>query len=217
MGVNRDKQLDYFSGVEYREPTHPVVMAYAFPKIEYVLRKITLPTNAKVLDVGCGGGVFTYHLGRISDFVIGLDFSTHLLARNRHMLKVCGDAVNLPFADDTFDLVFEANLLHHVNNRQGVLAAMTRVTRRYVVLIEPNRLNPVMLAFSLVVPAERGGLRSSPRTLKRLVEEGGLKCVSVMTTGMISQNNTPEFLLPFLKRFDKEITWGEYVVLIAEK
>jgi len=216
MEVNRAKQMDYFSGVEYRDPTHPVVQAYAHPKIDYVLKNVTLPPNAKVLDVGCGGGVFTYHLARISDFVIGLDFSSNLLAQNRHRLKVCGDAVNLPFADGSFDMVFEANLLHHVSDRQSVIAAMKRVTRRYVVLIEPNRLNPVMFAFSLVVPAERGGLNSSARTLKRLVEEGGMKCLSVMTTGMISQNNTPEFLLPFLKRFDKEISWGEYVVLIAE-
>lgn len=217
MEVHRNKQLDYFSGVEYREPTHPVVMAYALPKIEYVLDKITLPPNARVLDVGCGGGVFTYHLGRISDFVIGVDFSPHLLAQNRHALKVRGDAVNLPFPDDSFDLVFEANLLHHVTDRRRVVAAMKRATRRYVVLIEPNRLNPVMFAFSLAVPAERGGLKSSARTLKRLVEESGLRCMAVMTTGMISQNNTPEFLLPFLKRFDKKIIWGEYVVLIAEK
>lgn len=217
MEVNRDKQLDYFSGVEYREPTHPVVMAYALPKINYVLKKITLPPSAKILDVGCGGGVFTHHLCRVSDFVVGLDFSAHLLAQNQHTLKACGDAINLPFADGSFEMVFEANLLHHVTDRESVMAAMKRVTRRFVVLIEPNRLNPVMFAFSLAVPAERGGLNSSARTLKRLVEKSGLTCLSVMTTGMISQNNTPEFLLPFLKRFDKEIAWGEYVVLIAEK
>jgi hypothetical protein len=34
---------------------------------------------------------------------------------------------------------------------------------------------------------------------------------------MISQNNTPSALLPLLKRFDREIWYGEYVILIAEK
>lgn len=217
MEVNRDKQLNYFSGVEYRDPTHPVVMAYALPKIDYVLQKITLPRSAKILDVGCGGGVFTHHLCRVSDFVVGLDFSEHLLTQNQHSLKARGDAINLPFADGSFDMVFEANLLHHVTDRQGVMAAMKRVSSRYVVLIEPNRLNPVMFAFSLAVSAERGGLNSSASTLKRLAEASGLRCLSVRTTGMISQNNTPEFLLPFLKRFDREIFWGEYVVVIAEK
>jgi hypothetical protein len=34
---------------------------------------------------------------------------------------------------------------------------MSRVSRKYVVLLEPNRYNPLMFAFSLVVAAERGG------------------------------------------------------------
>jgi hypothetical protein len=38
-----------------------------------------------------------------------------------------------------------------------------------------------------------------------------------MTTGLISQNNTPSMFLPFLKRFDKEIWYGEYIILVAEK
>jgi SAM-dependent methyltransferase len=216
MEAKPNRQVEYFSSVEYREATHPVVMAYASPKIDHVLKTITLPPNPKILDVGCGGGVFTYHLHQISDSVVGLDFSGHLLAQNRHAVRVCGDAGNLPFPAASFDLAFEANLLHHVPDRESVVREMKRVSRKYVVLIEPNRLNPVMFAFSLAVPAERGGLNSSARTLRRLVENNGLTCLSVMTTGMISQNNTPEFLLPFLKRFDKEIIWGEYVVLIAE-
>lgn len=217
MEAKPNRQFEYFSDVEYREATHPVVMAYALPKIDHIFKTITLPSKPKILDVGCGGGVFTYHLRQICDSVIGLDFSGHLLAQNHHAVRVCGDAGNLPFPEASFDLAFEANLLHHVPDRESVVREMKRVSRKYVVLIEPNRLNPVMFAFSLAVPAERGGLNSSARTLRRLVENNGLQCVSVMTTGMISQNNTPEFLVPFLKRFDKEITWGEYVVLIAEK
>lgn len=217
MGVKRDRQLDYFSDVAYREATHPVVMAYAAPKIDHVLQTITLAQNARILDVGCGSGVFTYHLGQICDSVIGLDFSVHLLAQNRYAPRVCGDAANLPFADASFDLVFEANLLHHVSDRESVVGEMKRVSRKYVALIEPNRLNPIMFAFSLAVLAERGGLNSSARTLRRLVEKNGLNCLSVMTTGMISQNNTPGFLVPFLKRFDTQIFWGEYIVVIATK
>jgi len=38
-----------------------------------------------------------------------------------------------------------------------------------------------------------------------------------MTAGMISQNNTPQFMLPVLKRFDREIWYGECVNVIAEE
>jgi hypothetical protein len=45
----------------------------------------------------------------------------------------------------------------------------------------------------------------------------GLRVVKTLTTGMISQNNTPAPIVPMLKRFDRQIWWGEYLVLIAEK
>jgi hypothetical protein len=32
-----------------------------------------------------------------------------------------------------------------------------------------------------------------------------------------SQNNTPQALIPLLRRFDREIWWGEYIVVVAEK
>jgi hypothetical protein len=74
-----------------------------------------------------------------------------------------------------------------------------------------------MLAFGLVVPAERGLLTSTKASNLALLRDVGLKPLSWMTTGMISQNNTPSALLPLLKAFDREIWYGEYVVLIAEK
>jgi hypothetical protein len=35
--------------------------------------------------------------------------------------------------------------------------------------------------------------------------------------GMISQNNTPGFLVPWLRRFDREMAWGEYLVAIGRR
>ena len=121
------------------------------------------------------------------------------------------------FPTSPFDVVFEANLLHHVTDPAAVIEQMKRVSCRYVVFVEPNRLNPLMFLFSLAVSAERGVLRSSERALKDLVERCGLRFRSALTTGMISQNNTPGFLVPWLKRFDRQIWWGEYTVLVAEK
>lgn len=134
--------------------------------------------------------------------------SSHLLAENRYGRLVCGDAHVLPFSDESFDVVFEANLLHHVTDPAAVIEQMKRVSCRCLVFVEPNRLNPLMFLFSLAVPAERGVLRSSERALKDLVERCGLRFRSALTTGMISQNNTPGFLVPWLKRFDRQIWWG---------
>jgi len=149
--------------------------------------------------------------------VTGLDYSRHLLGQNAHSCLVCGDATSLPFPDGNFEVVFEANLLHHVADRERVIREMARTSRRYVVLLEPNRYNPLMFAFSLAVRAERGGLKSCMSRLDAEVTRCGLQVVKTLTTGMISQNNTPSQLVPMLKRFDRPIWWGEYLVLIAEK
>src|SRR5262245_50220181 len=208
-------QREYFKGVKFRSPKHPVVSAYANPKIEFIRRHA--PMTGSILDLGCGNGVFTERLAKEGALVTGLDFSAHLLMQNAHGRLVCGDAACIPFADSAFDLAFEANLLHHASDVRTVLMEMCRVSRRYVVLLEPNRYNPLMFAFSIVVAAERGGLKSCANHLRREVNRAGLRLLACSTMGMISQNNTPQILMPLLRRFDRQIWWGEYIVIVAEK
>jgi SAM-dependent methyltransferase len=212
---NNALQEEYFDQVAYRNPMHPVVGAYADPKVQFIAQCV--PLRGRVLDVGCGNGIFTLRLANAGANVTGLDYSRHLLGQNAHSRLVCGDATSIPFPDRCFDMVFEANVLHHVEDRERVIKEMARASRRYVVLLEPNRYNPLMFAFSLVVRAERGGLKSCMSRLQAEVARCGLRVVRALTTGMISQNNTPAALVPILKRFDRAIWWGEYLVLIAEK
>jgi SAM-dependent methyltransferase len=208
-------QSEYFDQVAYRDPLHPVVGAYADPKVQFIKQHV--PLRGRVLDVGCGNGIFTLRFANAGADVTGLDFSRHLLGQNAHSRLVCGDATSLPFADEKFDVVFEANLLHHVDDRERVIREMARTSRRYVVFLEPNRYNPLMFALSLVVRAERGVLKSCRSRLEAEIHRCGLRLVRTLITGMISQHNTPEPLVALLKRFDRPIWWGEYLVLIAEK
>ena len=207
----------YFEQAKYRIPQHPVIEAYVRPKLDEISRVVSLGKNTSLLDVGCGNGVFTYYFEQVCGFVSGLDNSRNMLAENPCPRVLQAEATDLPFRDSSFDVVFEANVLHHVQERPKVVREMARVSRRWVVLIEPNRNSPIMLAFGLLVPEERGLLTSTKMSNLALLHGNGLKPVFSTTTGMISQNNTPAALLPFLKRFDRETWYGEYVVLVAEK
>ena len=207
----------YFEQAQYRSPEHPVIEAYVRPKLDYIRRFVPLDKRTSLLDVGCGNGVFTHHLEKLCGFVSALDNSGNMLAQNSCPRVVQGEGADLPFRDGSFDVVFEANVLHHVKDRIKVVREMARASRRWVILIEPNRYNPLMLAFGLVVAAERGLLTSTIPSNLAVLGAAGLKPIAWMTTGMISQNNTPSVLLPFLKQFDREIWYGEYIVLIAEK
>jgi ubiquinone/menaquinone biosynthesis C-methylase UbiE len=211
----RTAQAKYFNSVAYRDAEHPVVSAYAEPKVRYIEQYVRL--EGRILDVGCGNGIFTVRFARAGAKVVGLDYSLFLLRQNPHRGLSCGDATALPFADASFDIAFEGNVLHHVPNRENVIREMVRVSRRYVVLLEPNRYNPLMFAFSVVVRAERGGLKSCVTRLQQEARNCGLRVVDSITTGMISQNNTPAALMPILKQFDRSIWWGEYIIVIAEK
>lgn len=210
-------QEAYWSRTSYRGPDDPIFRAYARPKLDRI--ECALPLAGRsVLDVGCGPGTFTALLAERARKVVGCDASEHMLSRAALLpgIEVLqSDATSLPFADDAFDLAFEANLLHHLHAPGRAVAEMARVAREAVVLIEPNALNPVMFGFSLLVKAERGGLRSTRGYLRRLLRAAGVRVTHQWTTGMISQNNTPGFLVPLLAAFDVDFPLGEYHLLIA--
>jgi ubiquinone/menaquinone biosynthesis C-methylase UbiE len=72
-----------------------------------LLHAISLLPYARVLDVACGTGFLTQHLG--SDLT-GLDQSEAMLKVARGRVPwaefVRGDAFRMPFAEDSFDRVF---------------------------------------------------------------------------------------------------------------
>lgn len=141
--------------------------------------------------------------------MLGLDYSRRRPIRD--------GATPPPFAAGSFDVVFEVNPPHHVQQREETIREMARVSRRYGALLEPNRYNPPMLAFGLVVKEERGLPNSREARLKEEMETAGLKITASITAAMISQSNTPRALPPFLKRFDRPVWWGEYTMMVGER
>ena len=92
---------------------------------------------ARTLDVACGTGYATRWLpGEIT----GLDQSERMLEIARRRLPdatfVCGDALALPFADDTFDRVTTMSFYGHleVEDRTRFLAEARRVAPELVVV-----------------------------------------------------------------------------------
>jgi SAM-dependent methyltransferase len=209
-------QSDYFAKTTYRAADDPVVAAYALPKLDFIGQVVPL-ASASVLDVGCGNGVFTLYLRDRCRSVTGVDFSAHMLSENRCPRLIQADVEHLPVQSNAYDVCFQANVLHHVDNPRAVVKEMARVSRRWVVLLEPNRCNPVMFAFGLLVKAERAALRSHSRGLRELAESCGLTVRLSVSTGMISQNNTPASLIPLLRVFDRPFALGEYLIVVAEK
>ena len=99
-----------------------------------------LHVGGSALDVACGSGKLTAELARLGQGgrVAGLDFSPQMLevARRGHpsLEFIEGDALNLPFADASFDAATIAFGLRNLADPVRGLREMTRVARRAVVL-----------------------------------------------------------------------------------
>lgn len=105
-------------------------------------------STPRVLDVCCGtGSVILAFKGRYPDSVaVGYDFSTGMLHKarekdiNNRVFFVEGDAAELPFADNSFDVVTCSHALYELKGetRHRALEEMKRVVRPdgYVLLME---------------------------------------------------------------------------------
>lgn len=193
-----------------------MVRQYVLPKIDLIRKGVSLEKETKLLDVGCGNGFFSYYFDQVCA-TTGVDFSEKMLAKNTIRQKFLMDASALSFQDMSFDVVFCHALLHHVEDMDGVLREMRRVSRKYVVVLEPNRNNPLMFLFSALVPEERKALAFSRDYLVKKMEGNGLRVTSAYSHGMTVPNKTPTFLLPLVRLFDFVQPLGMTNILIAER
>ena len=102
------------------------------------LADVPFPTNAHVLEVGCGTGVLTRALARLPEVgeVVGVDVAPSLLSKARELaadqLNVAfqeADGRSLPFEDASFDVVIFDSTLTHVPGPEGALVEALRVLR----------------------------------------------------------------------------------------
>lgn len=209
-------QIGYWeSERKRRSPEHPVVDAFVMPKINYIGDYVDL-SGMSILDVGCGNGFFTYYFSKLA-YTVGIDYSRYMLSINPCDLLIQGSALSLPLKTDSFDLVFCSNLLHHVKDPETVVREMKRISKKYVVLSEPNRNNPLMALFSVLVREERGQLKFSLQYLKKLAVSSSLNIVDACSLGSIVPNKTPLSLLDLFKKMDKKSAIGFYSILLACK
>lgn len=100
-------------------------------RIEWVRSKVRLEDT--ILEVGCDDNI----IWRDTQFkAITLDKS--IRPEESCFPDVVGEAENLPFEDDGFDVVSECELLEHVKEPQKVLREAVRVARKKAIITVPN-------------------------------------------------------------------------------
>ena len=104
---------------------------------EALTRTLEALPPARTLDVACGTGFLTQHL---RGEIIGLDQSASMLELARAKVPegrfVRGDALELPFADDSFERVLTSFFYGHLEeeDREAFLREARRVAHELVVV-----------------------------------------------------------------------------------
>ncbi|MDP6709257.1 MAG: class I SAM-dependent methyltransferase [Alphaproteobacteria bacterium] len=103
---------------------------------EAMIEHYGLRPGARILDVGCGKAFLLYEFTQAPEGaeVAGIDVSEYAIANAkeevRDRLRV-GNAIELPWPDDSFDFVYSITTLHNLKNHelQRALAEIERVGR----------------------------------------------------------------------------------------
>lgn len=164
----------------------PLVQRLTYrPVHDEVLQLLRATSPGRVLDVGCGTGLFTARIHReLPDMrVMGCDFSggmlRHAAARTRALPWTRADAQRLPFRDASFDAIVSTEAFHWFPDQPRALAEFHRV------LAPKGRLHVALIntAFEATSAALHAGSRlfgeplywPTRRRMQRMVEAAGFR------------------------------------------
>ena len=167
----------------------------ARPAYEAVLERTDVQAGARYLDVGCGAGMAAEIAAKRGAYVSGVDAAEALLviARERtpggdfHL----GDIENLPFADQTFDVITGFNSFQYAGNPRIALTEARRVAKRDAQVVvmtwgQPEGMPAASLVLALrplMPPPPRGApgpfALSDEAALRKFVTDAGLHPVDV--------------------------------------
>ncbi len=88
--------------------------------------------DKEVLEAGCGTGMILKEVAPHARAAVGIDLSPGMLheAAHRGLQVAQASITQLPFADESFDLVYSYKVLAHIERIDVALSEMARVTRR---------------------------------------------------------------------------------------
>jgi 2-polyprenyl-6-hydroxyphenyl methylase / 3-demethylubiquinone-9 3-methyltransferase len=159
----------------YGAEDDPVALLRAESRLRnpWVAREIASafgPSDPNVLDIGCGAGFLSNHLGALGHRVTGLDASPDALRvaalhdGTGSVRYLEGDALQLPFADASFDVVCAMDFLEHVENPDRAIAEAARVLRPSGLFFF-HTFNRNFLSWLVIIKGVEWFVRNTPRNL----------------------------------------------------
>ena len=151
--------------------------------------------SKKILEVGCGQGRFMSQFPNIT----GLEYSQKFIdiAKKRGVKGRIykGNAFNMPFKPNTFDIVFSTGLIEHYDDKQNLVNEHVRVTKSkgLCIITVPsagpdayigNFVREVVYKGTPKYDPQYIGERMQKKELYSLMKNSGLKNVKVYNIGL---------------------------------
>jgi ubiquinone/menaquinone biosynthesis C-methylase UbiE len=143
------------------------------PWYQIVLKFLPPVKDKRILEIACGRGGFSRLLGSRGASVFGADFSVSAvdIAKERlhrdpsltgRVTYVQADAQNMPFDENSFDIVVSCETIEHVPDPRAAVREMYRVCKPggMLYLTTPNYLN-FMGLYLIYAAVRHPGLKSS--------------------------------------------------------
>ena len=130
--------------------TTPVGKLVKETETDLIHELLDFKPGEKVLDAGCGTGIFTLDFLSEGAEIVGLDVSLPMLCLAEKKIKgypffiVQGDMLCLPFKDNSFDKAVSVTALEFIEDANQAVSELFRVTRPggYIVVATLNSLSP---------------------------------------------------------------------------
>ena len=139
-----------------------------------------LNKNTVVLDLGCGTGRWSKYIGDKAGFIEAIDPSAavfaaqHLTSDMTNIRVTQASSDNLPFADESFDMMMSLGVLHHIPDTELALKSGVKKVKKggFVLLYLYYALDNRSLIFRSIFYASallRYLVSSLPASLKKVV------------------------------------------------
>ncbi|MDQ8153814.1 MAG: class I SAM-dependent methyltransferase [Gemmatimonadota bacterium] len=187
--------------------------ARARRRAAWIAQAAQLSAGARVLELGCGTGLFTQHFAATGADITAIDISDELIgvARQRGLpanVHLLCTSFERYAPDAPFDAVIGSSILHHLELRPA-LTRMVKVLRPGGVIGfgEPNMLNPQIAAQKNLPWVRRRAGDSADETafvryqLRAAVEAAGFTEVSITPRDWLHPR-TPSMMISAVQRLE---------------
>lgn len=175
-----------------------------------IIKTLHLQDDERILEIGSGLGLLGKEIinemrrrgKEIEHQYIGIDLAFNPLAKSKEnqISPVQANAIALPFANETFDVVISTDVLEHIPNAEKVIEEMRRVLkvggRAFIVIADPSEAR-----FEKVVGhIKRTSHETDVPFWEKLFEEHGFSILKAESEKYRKRDWRRIFNFPFLVR-----------------